>query len=126
MLAEEEAEEAVINAEDATLAQYEKEQSILDLSTINARREEARKMTSFDEFEKENDAKVAQISKEEPVEEAAEEEELSDEDKETLKDLVALEGLSEEEAKELLEQEKEREKEGDPNDDDFVDGAGDK
>ena len=28
--------------------------------------------------------------------------------------------------KELLEQEKEREKEGDPNDDDFVDGAGDK
>ena len=123
---EEEAEEAVINAEDATLAQYEKEQSILDLSTINARREEARKMTSFDEFEKENDAKVAQISKEEPVEEATEEEELSDEDKETLKDLVALEGLSEEEAKELLEQEKEREKEGDPNDDDFVDGAGDK
>lgn len=36
-----------------------KEDTILDLSTINARREEARNMTSFDEFEKNKDEEYA-------------------------------------------------------------------
>ena len=36
-----------------------KEDTILDLSTINARRDEARKITSFDEFEKMKDEEHA-------------------------------------------------------------------
>lgn len=43
-----EAEEAAKKKENA---RYEEEDQILDLSTINKRREEARKMDSFDEFE---------------------------------------------------------------------------
>lgn len=94
----------------------EAQERILDLSTINARREEARKMTSFDEFEKasdkafEEEAKKREEQGKEPMDPKAEED-----------DMVAaamLEGLSEEEAKALVEESKE---EGDP--DGFTDGS---
>ena len=80
-------------------AAIEAEESILDSSTIDKRRAEARAMTSFDEFERNSDAEFAkreealkerEIEGEEPVDEETE--------KAAFRDLAAMEGLSEEEA----------------------------
>lgn len=76
------------------------EESILDLSTINRRREEARNMTSFDEFERTHGGvtlsePVAPVQPEDTPEEE-EELELTEQEK---ADLLALEGeLPEEES----------------------------
>ena len=106
---EEEGEKPSLSS--ASLSQFEKEESILDLSTINRRREEARNMTSFDEFEKESDAKI-----EEKAAEPEDSSTLTDEEQEDLMRLAELEGASPEEAKKLLEEEAE-----DVDDDGFVD-----
>lgn len=98
----------------ALLAQIEREESILDLSTINKRREEARRMTSFDEFEKESDAKY-ESSKEE------EEDELSPEEQEELRLMAKLEGASEEEIDSLIEKGDIENPDEDVHDDGFVD-----
>lgn len=96
----------------ATSAMIEAEEKILDLSTINKRREEARRMTSFDEFEKQSDAEFAKREEELKAREEAEgEEEPVDPEAEAqaMKDLAALEGLSPEEAAALTEEEGEAE-----------------
>ena len=91
----------------AAQARFEAEESILDLSTINKRREEAGAMTSFDEFEKQSDAKFEEKKKE--AEEEKEERDL------TVDELAEMEGISKEEAEAMLqEQEKETEEEDDP------------
>ncbi len=89
----------------AAQARFEAEESILDLSTINKRREEAGAMTSFDEFEKQSDAKFEQKKQEE---EEKEERDL------TVDELAEMEGISKEEAEAmLLEQDAEEEAEDD-------------
>ncbi len=118
---EKEAESAKISAS------IEAEERILDLSTIDKRRAEARAITSFDEFEKKSDAEFAareaalrerEIEGEEPVDEETE--------KAAFRDLAALEGLSEEEAAALAEEvgDEEPAKPDEPDDPDgFTDGA---
>ena len=116
----EEEEEAPENPAISTyeLERLQREESILDLSTINRRREEARNMTSFDEFEKKSDEEFAARSAENKIEETDDSEEVVDPEAEkaALADLAALEGLSPEEAEKLS---KEPEEEEDP--DGFVD-----
>lgn len=90
----------------AAQARIEAEESILDLSTINKRREEAGAMTSFDEFERESDAKFE--AKKQEIEAEKEERDL------TVDELAEMEGISKEEAEAMLkEQEKEEEAEDD-------------
>ena len=113
----------------ATSAMIEAEEKILDLSTINKRREEARKMTSFDEFEKKSDAEFAKREEELKTREdvASAEEEPVDEEAQAqaLKDMAMLEGLTEEEAALMQEgaepEEAQAEKENDEDLDGFVD-----
>ena len=93
------------------------EESILDLSTINRRREEARNMTSFDEFERTHggvtlpDSDTPSNPEETPEEE--EELELTEQEK---ADLLALEGELPEEESDIPTEREEIEDE-----DDFVD-----
>ena len=89
----------------AAEARLEAEEAILDLSTINKRREEARRMTSFDEFEKEKDADF-EAKKEQPVVDEPEEKDL------TVEELAEMEGISVEEAKEMLGEEPEEDGDG--------------
>ena len=96
----------------AAQARFEAEESILDLSTINKRREEAGAMTSFDEFEKQSDAKFEEKKKE--AEEEKEERDL------TVDELAEMEGISKEEAEALL-QEWEKEAEEEDDSDGFTD-----
>ena len=104
-----------------TSAMIEAEERILDLSTINKRREEARRMTSFDEFERNSDAEFAKreqlaaaLSGDiEPSDPKAEEQ--------AMKDAAMLEGLSEEEAKALMEAEDVPEAEPEDDPDGFTD-----
>ncbi|MCR5348483.1 MAG: RDD family protein [Bacilli bacterium] len=103
----------------------EAQESILDLSTINKRREEARRMTSFDEFERQSDAEFAAREEEakqrqeqgkEPIDPKQEEQDM--------RDAALLEGLTPEEAAELAEKEDvEDPDDGDP--DAFTDDSGD-
>lgn len=117
-----------------TSARIEAEEQILDLSTIDKRRAEARSMTSFDEFEKKSDAEFAAREEALKEKEAAEEEPVDEEaEKAAFKDLAALEGLSEEEAAALAEgdfedeapkEEPKKETPEEPEDPDgFTDGA---
>ena len=86
------------------------EESILDLSTINRRREEARNMTSFDEYERTHGGTSV------PEQEEEEEVELTEQER---ADLLALEGeLPEEESPQGPRTEREHIEE----EDDFVDG----
>ena len=116
--------------ESRTSETIEAEEQILDLSTIDKRRAEARAMTSFDEFEKQSNAEFAareealkqrEIEGEEPVDEETQ--------KAAFKDLAALEGLSEEEAAALAEGNFDEEEPSSENGEDldgFTDGNGEK
>lgn len=113
-----------------TSATIEAEEQILDLSTIDKRRAEARSMTSFDEFEKKSNEDFAareealkqrEIEGEEPVDEETE--------KAAFRDLAAMEGLTEEEAAALAEEgfDEEQKDLTPPEDPDaFTDGSGGK
>ncbi len=94
----------------AAQARIEAEESILDLSTINKRREEAGAMTSFDEFEKQSDAKFEETKKQ--IESEGEEKEERDL---TVDELAEMEGISKEEAEAML-KEQEGEEESDDSD----------
>ena len=101
-----------------TDAQLSMEDQILDLSTINRRREEARNMTSFDEFERgglaQNEAPASNENEEEEIT-------LSEKEKEDLKKLYGEEAEALEE--ELSTKEDEPiEEERVENEDEFVDG----
>ena len=109
------AEEAV------TSAMIEAQERILDLSTINKRREEARNMTSFNEFERQSDADFA-AREEEAAKRAAQEEPVDPEaEKAAMRDAALMEGLSEEEAAALMEAEDVPEEEEDVDPDGFTD-----
>ena len=97
-----EEEEKTTPAYLAAQARFEAEESILDLSTINKRREEAGAMTSFDEFEKQSDAKFEEKKKE------AEEAEKEERDL-TVDELAEMEGISKEEAEAMLQEQEEEE-----------------
>ena len=99
---------------DATL---EIEDQILDLSTINRRREEARNITSFDAFERGETEEKQPIETEEKEEET-EEVILTDEERKDLEAIYGSEELLEEESEE---KEPEDKKEKELDEDDFVD-----
>ena len=105
----------------ATETQLEAEDQILDLSTINRRREEARRMTSFDAFERGETPSSEETPAENNEEEIEEEIELTEQEK---ADLEAIYGeLPEEELAEAEEEApKQKEEEEVVNEDDFVDG----
>lgn len=80
------------DAEATAIAQAD---SILDLSTLNKNRDEARSMTSFDEYEKKKDEESAsQTPIDQPKVNLTKEDEATEEapDEQAMKDLAALEG----------------------------------
>ena len=83
-----------------TSAMIEAEEKILDLSTINKRREEARRMTSFDEFEKKSDEEFAKREEEAAARQQEEDDSAEvvdpEAEEQALKDLAKLEGYTEE------------------------------
>ncbi len=100
ILAEQEA--ATVSSTAAlTSAMIEAQEQILDLSTINRRREEARTMTSFDEYERQSDAEFAAREAEAAGVGGEISEPTQEEVDAALADVAAMEGLTPEEAEAL-------------------------
>ena len=80
--------------DDAETTRIAQEDSILDLSTLNKNRDEAAKMTSFDDYEKKKDEENAsKTPSEQPKVNLTKEEDAPEEgDQQAMKDLAALEG----------------------------------
>ena len=80
--------------DDAETTRIAQEDSILDLSTLNKSRDEAAKMTSFDDFEKKKDEENADRtpSKQPKVNLTKEDDDSEEGDQQAMKDLAALEG----------------------------------